>query len=390
MPRLLLVDDNPSIHRIAESLLAGSSVELVCVDSAESALEKLNGGERFDIALLDTVMPGMDGWQLLDRIRATPALEEMPVAMMAGVLDAVDQGRLDSARIQGFLKKPIELRDLNDRVQAILAQSNRSSFATVPGAKLEGWGAGDRDVSMFDVPSLPPEVDAALAQPESESDLLILGPEDLLEEPALKEIARAEVTLGEAAPEPAAHHAPDLVLEELDMEGLHALPHADTEAEPASAHTEDLGLGDLGELPEPAVESAEPALPNIHSMDLSAVDPAQMAELEAPAPVPEAAPVFALPASLSGMPEAAPMASAMPMAETPAAPAAQAAMPAPIAAPAGGTMGAMDADALARAIASDPALLDALVKAVVAHAGDKVLREIAWELMPDLAAKLKH
>ena len=37
MPRLLLVDDNPSIHRIAESLLAPTDVELVCVDSAAEA-----------------------------------------------------------------------------------------------------------------------------------------------------------------------------------------------------------------------------------------------------------------------------------------------------------------------------------------------------------------
>ena len=41
MPRLLLVDDNPSIHRIAESLLAPTDVELTCVDSAAEALDRL-------------------------------------------------------------------------------------------------------------------------------------------------------------------------------------------------------------------------------------------------------------------------------------------------------------------------------------------------------------
>ncbi|HJU83555.1 MAG TPA: response regulator [Holophagaceae bacterium] len=391
MPRLLLVDDNPSIHRIAESLLVGSSVELVCVDSAEQAMQKLDAGEAFDIALLDTVMPGMDGWQLLDRIRANPTTARMPVAMMAGVLDPVDPGRLDTAPIQGFLKKPIELRDLNDRVQSILAQSGQSPFATVPGSKLEGWSSGDRDVSMFDVPAFEPEAQAS--ESEGDSDLLILRAEDLLE---VEE---------EAAPPPvpALHAAPDLVLDELDVEGLKALhppaPAAMMELppmpvaelppmpvmEPAPAGIaaipgeeprilaplepvapaapieeakgmEELGLGDLGEL-------AEPALPAIQSVDLGTMGHGA----EEPS-----APAFAAP-SLATF--TAPSIPAPPP------------VPAPVPLPA---EGGLDPEVLAKAIAADPALLDALVKAVISRAGDKVLREIAWELMPDLAAKLKH
>ena len=77
MPRLLLVDDNPSIHRIAESLLAPTDVELTCVDSAAEALDRLEQGERFDVALVDTAMPGMDGWTLLTRLRAMDATAQM-------------------------------------------------------------------------------------------------------------------------------------------------------------------------------------------------------------------------------------------------------------------------------------------------------------------------
>lgn len=121
MPRLLLVDDNPSIHRIAESLLAPTDVELICVDSAAEALDRLERGERFDVALVDTAMPGMDGWTLLTRLRALEATAQMPIALMAGVLDPVDPAKLAKAPIQGFLKKPIELRELGDRVKALLA-----------------------------------------------------------------------------------------------------------------------------------------------------------------------------------------------------------------------------------------------------------------------------
>ena len=100
MPRLLLVDDNPSIHKIAETLLATTPIELVCVDSAAAALDKVSKGEHFDVALVDTSMAGMDGWALLAKLREIPATARMPIAMMAGVLDTVDPERIKEAPIQ--------------------------------------------------------------------------------------------------------------------------------------------------------------------------------------------------------------------------------------------------------------------------------------------------
>ena len=117
MPRLLLVDDNPSIHRIAESLLANTEVVLVCASSAPEALDLLSRGERFDVALVDTSMPGMDGWGLLERLRALPETARMPIALMAGVLDPIDPARLGRSSIQGFLKKPIDLTTLLHTVE---------------------------------------------------------------------------------------------------------------------------------------------------------------------------------------------------------------------------------------------------------------------------------
>ena len=121
MPRLLLVDDNPSIHKIAETLLSTTAIELVCVESGDQALRRVLDGEHFDVALVDTAMIGMDGWTLLQRLRAMEETALMPIALMAGVLDPVDPAKLAKAPIQGFLKKPIELRDLGDRVKALLA-----------------------------------------------------------------------------------------------------------------------------------------------------------------------------------------------------------------------------------------------------------------------------
>ena len=61
-------------------------------------------------------------------------------------------------------------------------------------------------------------------------------------------------------------------------------------------------------------------------------------------------------------------------------------VPAPIAEP--GTPG--DARALVKALAADPEALDALARAVVARLGEQTLREVAWEILPDLAERMHN
>lgn len=294
MPRLLLVDDNPSIHKIAETLLATSDVQLVCCGSGAQAMTLVNQGDHFDVALLDTSMIGMDGWTLLQHLRDTASTAMMPVAMMAGVLDTVDPEKLRLAPIQGFLKKPVELRDLGDRVKRLL----------------------DTPVLPPPVPDLPqtvpaPHPEAFLTQPSlrvpdmlrslpPEDDLLLLGPEDLyvempgdeakdepMDEPGL---ANA-LDLGEAAEfldAPAGAEAMEALAtsEFLDPAPAAAAPDPDGAPEPAVAVSEYEGfdgldiqdLQDFQDLPEPplagqpAVEAEEPLPEDAEPLDLEELD----------------------------------------------------------------------------------------------------------------------
>ena len=414
MSRLLLVDDNPSIHRIAESLLAPTDIELVCVDSAAEALDRFGRGERFDVALVDTAMPGMDGWTLLQRLRDMEETALMPIALMAGVLDLVDPAKLAKAPIQGFLKKPIELRELGDRVKALLATPvipPPSPFSTMP-------ATAARDLlsrAEIALPELRPE-----AAPEArvelpvEEDLLILTAEDLWPEEA------AVVTVPEVPEEvatyPTSVTAAHLELEELDLDSLQDLtgvflsgsvaepeiepepeieiePEIETEPEPEIEPelelepTPELPLElepelnlapELAPLPEPAQDVLEDSFAAFPDLDVLDSLPADWSLPEGPD--------TSLAADLAdaGMPalpepEPVPVAPALPDAagQTPAAPG-----PVPGVSP-------EQAQVLLQALLADPALMDALAKAVVARLGDEVLRELAWEIMPELAGRLQ-
>ncbi len=406
------MDDNPSIHRIAESLLAPTDVELVCVDSAAEALDRIGRGERFDVALVDTAMPGMDGWTLLSRLRANEATATMPIALMAGVLDPVDPSKLAKAPVQGFLKKPIELRELGDRVKALLATpvappAPPSPFSTVPATPaadlVQRANAALPEYRPEPVPTpvaLPPAV------PEPEEDLLVLTAEDLWPEEAAPEV-EAPVA---SEPLPEVH----LELEELDLESLQdlgaesAAPALVEAPAPFPEDTlvtlsglEELDLGPEAE-PEPALVEPEPVAMELESLDadldLAPLEdlPATLpplegvhGELEVLAPAPFEPEAVAVPFEAGAIvphvqvpeafeiPEVAPHLEAAAGGQAPAVPG-----------QAPGTLNPADTQAVVQAILADPVLVDALVKAIVARMGDQTLREIAWEVIPDLAGRL--
>ena len=405
MPRLLLVDDNPSIHRIAESLLAPTAIELVCVDSAAEALDRLQGGERFDVAMLDTAMPGMDGWTLLERLRAMEATARMPIAMMAGVLDPVDPVKIQNAPIQGFLKKPIELRELGDRVNALLATP---VTAAGPAAPLELGPTATRPMSKDEMANALedfPEYRPTMQLPDE--DVLVLGPEDLWPEELL-EAAPAVPTPAEipaAALAAPSADLPELELEELDLESLQGLaapapapapmpePELELEAE-LDLDLPPLPAAPAAELPgmaEPPVEPGvgptreTPALPELDTLGAEELTTLLGEELP---PLPEAAPAapWDEPTALSTPiveaepePVAAFVPTPDPFYEGPAPAAPVVAFGSPGEGP----------EAAVQAILANPALMDALAKAVVARLGDQTLKEVAWEVIPDLAKKLQ-
>ena len=412
MPRLLLVDDNPSIHRIAESLLAPTDVELVCVDSAAEALDRIGRGERFDVALVDTAMPGMDGWTLLSRLRANEATATMPIALMAGVLDPVDPSKLAKAPVQGFLKKPIELRELGDRVKTLLATpvappAPPSPFSTVPATpaadlvQRANAALPEYRPEPVPAPAAPPP-----AVPEPEDDLLVLTSEDLWPEEAAPE---AEAPMA-SEPLPEVH----LELEELDLENLQDLGTESAAPAPVGAPApfpedtlvtlsglEELDLGPEA-APEPALAEPEPVAMELEALegdlDLAPLEdlPAALpplggvhGELEALTPAPFEPEAVAVPFEAGAIvphvpvpeafetPEVAPHLEAAVGGQAPAVPG-----------QAAGTLNPADTQAVVQAILADPVLVDALVKAIVARMGDQTIREIAWEVIPDLAGRL--
>src|SRR5271170_5259126 len=77
--RLLIVDDDPSIHELIQAMFVGTRWQADSVSSGDEALARLEANS-YDVVLADILMPGMDGLALLSQLRASH--RDIPVVMM--------------------------------------------------------------------------------------------------------------------------------------------------------------------------------------------------------------------------------------------------------------------------------------------------------------------
>ena len=110
--RILVVEDDPLNRFFIEQLLRKEGLEVNVAESGEAALELLRQGSEIDLVLMDVSMPGMDGYETTQKIRAELGLATLPViALTAHAIDGERQRCLD-AGMDDYLTKPIDLDGL--------------------------------------------------------------------------------------------------------------------------------------------------------------------------------------------------------------------------------------------------------------------------------------
>jgi DNA-binding NtrC family response regulator len=111
--RILLVDDSEVFRRPLQRALEAAGFEVAAVTSAEDALDVLDGstdGNTVDVLLTDQRLPGMDGLQLITRIKATHPTMAIIVMTAYGTVESAVEARGRGA--DDYLLKPFEVPDL--------------------------------------------------------------------------------------------------------------------------------------------------------------------------------------------------------------------------------------------------------------------------------------
>jgi DNA-binding response OmpR family regulator len=117
--RLLLVDDNPKLCRMVKEYLEPLGYEVALAHTGPDGLEKaLRGG--FDAVILDVMLPGMDGFEVLKRLRAESAI---PVLMLTGRGEAPDRIAGLELGADDYVPKTFSPRELLARLRAVIRRS---------------------------------------------------------------------------------------------------------------------------------------------------------------------------------------------------------------------------------------------------------------------------
>lgn len=121
--RILLAEDEEIIAIVISDLLNELGIDVIHCNDGASAWDRLKNDNHFDAILLDRVMPGMDGMELLKKIKSDPSLEHIPVIMETALADKASVKEGIDYGAYYYLTKPFEREVLLAVVKSALQQS---------------------------------------------------------------------------------------------------------------------------------------------------------------------------------------------------------------------------------------------------------------------------
>jgi CheY-like chemotaxis protein len=117
--KLLLADDSVTIQRVIELTFADEDIDVTAVGDGDAAIARLES-EPPDVVLADVGMPGRDGYEVALHVQRSAALAHIPVVLLTGALQPVDEARAREAGCAGVLVKPFEPHMVIAKVRELL------------------------------------------------------------------------------------------------------------------------------------------------------------------------------------------------------------------------------------------------------------------------------
>jgi CheY-like chemotaxis protein len=173
MPRkLLLADDSVTIQRVIELTFSGEDVQVVAVGDGEEAIARITL-EKPDIILADIGMPKRNGYEVSAFVKSHPELQKIPVLLLAGAFEPVDEAKAKEARCDGVLVKPLEPQQVIARVRELMGGAKATQTPAVADIPISQPAEVIAPASPVELP----KHEEPQANPE---DLMDLGEQDLL------------------------------------------------------------------------------------------------------------------------------------------------------------------------------------------------------------------
>jgi PAS domain S-box-containing protein len=160
--RVLVVDDNATNRRILDLQTLRWGMHSVSVGSGELALQLLAANEHFDAALLDVQMPGMDGYELIARIRQTHSSAQLPVLVLTS--QGVNHASSKALGVAQTLAKPIKSAQLMAALSKVF-ERGAAPAGGAPANRLMAGSSNSAPAPLSAIPSAPAKAKLADTYP---------------------------------------------------------------------------------------------------------------------------------------------------------------------------------------------------------------------------------
>ena len=152
--RVLVVDDSPTILKVVSAILARHGYEPATARDGIAGIELVKQEPKFDLILLDFVMPRMNGYQFCRELRSNPAHRSLPVVLMSAKGDKIRGQFVQQTGAVDAITKPFDARALVAVIEGALAKTAEGRARPIP----EGDTMPDEDTIAESLrPSLAPK-----------------------------------------------------------------------------------------------------------------------------------------------------------------------------------------------------------------------------------------
>ena len=205
--RLLLADDSITIQKVVELILAEEDCEIRSTHNGKEALALLPSFDP-DIVLADTEMPAMNGYELCEQIKQEPSTSAIPVILLTGAFEPLDENRAQQVKADDYLIKPFEAQELINKINSVLAAkaapAETETFSEGKSLPLTE-GPGEEDLWTAEETSQTAAVSAATMEDEAAGatteELIGIAQEAEADAETLKEVTTEEMLPVEKKPD---------------------------------------------------------------------------------------------------------------------------------------------------------------------------------------------
>ena len=120
--KILVADDDSRNRKLLETLLHADGYIVASVGSGQATLDAV-ALDPPDLILLDLMMPGMDGFEVVRRLKGDTGARDIPIVMVTALDDAGSRMRLLAAGVADLISKPVDRWQLKERLQRLLGSA---------------------------------------------------------------------------------------------------------------------------------------------------------------------------------------------------------------------------------------------------------------------------